>query len=253
MRADQLRRSERQPLIERYVSVVVALEDFQEAQHRVAGILDVVPHGKGHVTDIVGLKVEGAGLARGGEHAHAGLPFDVILPLVRIRVPVQLAHRAGRDLDQRCGDGRGYREHFAVGDAYRSAFRPDRRLCHHPVAEALWDLGRARNLVGAERPRHGRREDVKLAWIRDTGEHCGTPKFLASTSGGVCLIQSLSRKVLSSSKSPSSNTRRNSAPSGPRPWIECGIPGGKYHRSPTPTSSTKLRPCESIAVMRAVP
>src|ERR1700730_13200029 len=123
MRANQLRRSERQPLIERYVSVVVALEDFQEAQHRVAGILYVVPHGKRHVTDIVGLKVEGAGLARGGKHAHAGLPFDVILPLVRIRVPVQLAHRAGRDLDQRCGDARGYREHLAVGDAYRSAFR----------------------------------------------------------------------------------------------------------------------------------
>src|ERR1700726_4255386 len=54
MRADQLRRSERQPLIERYVSVVVALEDFQEAQHRVAGILDVVPHGKRHVTDMCG-------------------------------------------------------------------------------------------------------------------------------------------------------------------------------------------------------
>ena len=77
------------------------------------------------------------------------------------------------------------------------------------------------------------------------------PKFFASTSGGTCLIQSLSRKVLSSSKSPSSNTNRNSAPSGPRPWIECGMPGGKYHRSPTPTSSTKLRPCGSIAVMRA--
>ena len=34
------------------------------------------------------------------------------------------------------------------------------------------------------------------------------PKFLASTSGGTCLIQSLSKNVLSSSKSPSSNTSK---------------------------------------------
>jgi hypothetical protein len=31
------------------------------------------------------------------------------------------------------------------------------------------------------------------------------------------------------------------------------MPGGKYHKSPTPTSSTKLRPSASIAVMRALP
>jgi oxalate decarboxylase len=52
---------------------------------------------------------------------------------------------------------------------------------------------------------------------------------------------------------PSSKTSRNSHPSGPRPWIEWGMPPAKYQRSPTPTSSTKLRPCGSIAVMRAVP
>src|ERR1700730_8024473 len=69
-----------------------------------------------------------------------------------------------------------------------------------------------------------------------------TPKFLDRTSFGVCLNQSLSRKVSSSSKSPLSKTSRNSQPSGLRPWIECGTPPGKYQRSPTPTSSTKLRP-----------
>src|SRR5260370_31495482 len=40
-----------------------------------------------------------------------------------------------------------------------------------------------------------------------------TPKFLDSTSFGVCLNQSLSRKVLSSSKSPSSDTKSNAQPS----------------------------------------
>ena len=56
---------------------------------------------------------------------------------------------------------------------------------------------------------------------------------------------------MSSSNEPSSKTSRNSQPSPPRPWIECGIPDGKYHSSPTLTSSTKLPPCASIAVMRA--
>ena len=70
----------------------------------------------------------------------------------------------------------------------------------------------------------------------------GTPKFLASTSRGVCANQSVSRKVSFSEKSPSSKTSRNSQPSS-SPWIECGIPAGKFQRSPSPTSSTKLRPC----------
>ena len=56
----------------------------------------------------------------------------------------------------------------------------------------------------------------------------GTSKFFASTSFGVCVIQSVSRNVSNSLKFPSSNTSRNVAPSGPSPWIECGIPPGKH-------------------------
>ena len=83
----------------------------------------------------------------------------------------------------------------------------------------------------------------------------GTPKFFASTSLGVCANQSVIRKVESSEKFPSSNTSRNSQPSsGPSsPWIEWGIPPGKYQRSPSPTSSMKVRPSWSTAVMRARP
>jgi len=65
---------------------------------------------------------------------------------------------------------------------------------------------------------------------------------VTETSGGTCLNQSLNKKVLSSSKSPSSKTRRNSHPSEASPWIECGMPPGKYQRSPAATSSTKFRP-----------
>ena len=71
-----------------------------------------------------------------------------------------------------------------------------------------------------------------------------TPKLAESTSWGVCAIQSVSSTVSYSEKAPSSNTSRNSHPSGPSPWIECGTPVGKYQRSPSVMSvtnpSTKL-------------
>jgi tetratricopeptide (TPR) repeat protein len=60
------------------------------------------------------------------------------------------------------------------------------------------------------------------------------------------------RKVSFSEKFPSSKTSRNSQPSC-SPWIECGIPAGKFQRSPSPTSAMKLRSSWSIAVMRARP
>ena len=51
---------------------------------------------------------------------------------------------------------------------------------------------------------------------------------------GVCASQSVSRKVEFSLKLPSSKTSRNSQPSSPIPWIECGTPVGKNQRSPSP-------------------
>ena len=55
----------------------------------------------------------------------------------------------------------------------------------------------------------------------------GTPKFLASTSGGVWANQSVTSSVLNSLASPSSKQITNSQPSGPRPCSECGWPAGK--------------------------
>ncbi len=74
-----------------------------------------------------------------------------------------------------------------------------------------------------------------------------TPKFAAITSFGVWASQSVSWNVLFSENDPSSNTSRNSAPSSSA-WIECGRPDGKYQRSPSPTSSIKLRPFSSTIV-----
>src|SRR5258705_5598557 len=66
----------------------------------------------------------------------------------------------------------------------------------------------------------------------------GTPKFLASTSGGVWANQSVTSSVLNSLAWPSSKQITNSQPSGPRPCSECGWPAGKYHKSPSLTSAT---------------
>ena len=81
----------------------------------------------------------------------------------------------------------------------------------------------------------------------------GTPQFFASTSRGVCRVQSEINVVLPSENFPSSKTSRNSHPSGPNPCMECGTPVGKYHRSLGPTSEAKPFPSLSTAVIRAVP
>src|ERR1700677_842676 len=81
----------------------------------------------------------------------------------------------------------------------------------------------------------------------------GTPKFFARTEGGRCAIASLNSSVSDSEKLPSSKTSMNSQPSGSRPWIECGTPLGKNHRSYLFVSATKLFPSKSMAVIRADP
>src|SRR5712671_3274458 len=81
----------------------------------------------------------------------------------------------------------------------------------------------------------------------------GKSKFLDNTDGGVCANQSEIRKVLSSENEPSSNTSKNSQPSGPKPWIECGYPAGKYQRSPLPTSPTNTVPSGFRTLSRAFP
>jgi hypothetical protein len=59
----QLGGRQRQPLVERDVGIVVALEDFEEAQHRGAGVFDVMSHRERHVADIAGHTIKGTRLA----------------------------------------------------------------------------------------------------------------------------------------------------------------------------------------------
>ena len=57
MRLHQLRRRQSQPLIERYVGKIAALEYFQETQRRRSGVFDVMARGERHESDIAGLIV----------------------------------------------------------------------------------------------------------------------------------------------------------------------------------------------------
>src|ERR1700683_3699213 len=94
-------RRKRQPLIERNISVIAALEYLKKAQRSRSSILDIVPHGKGDKADIAGLKIEGARLARRSEYAHSCLPIDIILPFIGVRMPMQLSQPSGLELNER--------------------------------------------------------------------------------------------------------------------------------------------------------
>jgi hypothetical protein len=54
--------------------------------------------------DVAGPVIEGPRLAFGSEDRHAAFALDVVLPLVRIRMPVQFAQSARVQFDQRGGD-----------------------------------------------------------------------------------------------------------------------------------------------------
>src|ERR1700722_3172629 len=101
MTAHELRWGERHPLVERKVGVIAALEHFEEAERDVAGVFDIVAHGEGYLSDNAGLLIERPRGARRREHAHPALSLDLVLPLIRIGVPMHVSHPAGSDLDQR--------------------------------------------------------------------------------------------------------------------------------------------------------
>ena len=114
--------------LRRKIGEVGAAEHLQEAQRFIAGVLDVVTHRERYVAHVAGLVVEGAGLAGRGEHGHAPAAADVVLPLVGVRVPMQLAHPARLNLHQRRRDGGSSRKIRRVDDADLASGRLDRLL-----------------------------------------------------------------------------------------------------------------------------
>src|ERR1700761_5873253 len=95
------------PLVEGDVGEVAGAEHLEEDDVFCAGVFDVVAGDGGDVAYVVGVEVHGAGLAGGGEDSHASFAADPVLPLGGVGVPVELAHAAGLDSNQRSGDGFG--------------------------------------------------------------------------------------------------------------------------------------------------
>jgi hypothetical protein len=105
VRLQKRRRSQRQPLIQRQVGIVAALEHLQEPQRCRASILLLVAHGVRNIAHVSGLKIERSRLTGRREDPHAGLTAEVILPLVGVGMPVELPqstrfnfHKGGRDV-----------------------------------------------------------------------------------------------------------------------------------------------------------
>ena len=97
MGLDEVRRGEREPLVERHVLEFVCcdalsvnryvgvsnvgrrtrLEDLKEAKRRIAGVLDVVAVGRRHVRNVPSLIVESASVALSPEKCHPGLALTI--------------------------------------------------------------------------------------------------------------------------------------------------------------------------------
>ena len=93
---------------DRLIGAVV--EHEHDLELAIAGVLDVVAIALRHVADIACGEFVGARAAMGAEHGHARAAPDIVLPLGGVRVPMQFAHAARLDDQQRSGHGRGDRE-----------------------------------------------------------------------------------------------------------------------------------------------
>src|SRR5208337_574727 len=107
----------RQPLHQRDAGKVIGLPQLEVTQLRRPRVLDIVGHALRHIAGVAALIVEGLRIAIGSIHRHPALALDVVLQLIRIRVPVQFAHPARLDLDQPGGD------HWAAGKFEASTMR----------------------------------------------------------------------------------------------------------------------------------
>ena len=98
MTFDKFWRRQSHPIVEGYVLVFGRIEYIDQLEGRLADILDVVAQGPRNEADVAGCVVECPRLARGVEDGRPSLALKIILLLVRVRVPMKLAHGAGFDL-----------------------------------------------------------------------------------------------------------------------------------------------------------
>src|SRR5882762_8755014 len=120
----------RQPVGQRNFGIVIGLEDLEEHEIGVADVLDVVAEALLYIADVARAEIVGECSRTRIEYGHSGLTLDVVLPFVGVGVPVELAHAARLDGDERSRNSRGGLEVPAVGDLHHAA----RGLAHRRQA-----------------------------------------------------------------------------------------------------------------------
>ncbi len=123
MRLNNLRGGASKPLIERDILEVVRSEHFQENYVGVASVFDIVAGVGGNVADVIGVKVDSAGIVDRKEDGHASSAGDPELPFSSVRMPMQLPHSSRLDRNKAaatCLDAGKFRESTANADAART-------------------------------------------------------------------------------------------------------------------------------------
>ena len=164
MSLDQRGWGARDPIRQGKVLVFIGLEHFQIDQIGVTRVFHVVAKGARDEAHVPGVEVRRARLAAVEEHRHAAFALKVVLPFVRVLVPMQFPQAAGFDDDVRRRDGRCNRKVSGVDDP--DLARPGlERRGHRVHREVEGDVGERfgggdRLLVLLERARERDRKNI---------------------------------------------------------------------------------------------
>jgi hypothetical protein len=96
---NELSRSKGHPLVQGNILKRWEVEHVEEPGRRRACVLDIVTERAEHKADIAGAVVECPRVGRGVENGHAALTLHVLLPLIGMRMPMQLPHGTGFQFD----------------------------------------------------------------------------------------------------------------------------------------------------------
>jgi len=123
MRLDQLCGRQRQPLVQRHILESGRSEQLKKFQRAISGVLNVMAHRFRDVAYIACAEVKGAGGILRGEYRHPARSGQIVLPFVCVRMPVDLPHRFGRHLNNRCRDFRRDRKIARIRNFGKRAVR----------------------------------------------------------------------------------------------------------------------------------
>jgi hypothetical protein len=223
MRFDQLSGRQRQPLVQRHVFESGRPEQFEKfrgTQWYIAGVLNIAAHRLPNEAYVASAEVEGSGGILRSEHRNSPRSGQIVLPFIRVGMPVNLPHGLRSDSHARRGDVGRDGEISCVGETNRST----RAFVGFLIRFLRFMLRRTApcGLAIASlsiRPGTGASKMNSCSLGMRSKASSGTPKFADKTSFGMRANTSLRRKVLLSENEPSGTASRNSQPPGPRLWM----------------------------------